>query len=88
MPDKQYYTEALGRALQKAAKTVNPYSYHVITGVNNSWQVVKEGNKRATRVFLKQHSAIDYARRILKGKNGQIFVHTGDGGLQSIINAA
>ena len=69
-------------------RTVRRGTYHIISGFQNNWQVVREGNQRPTRVFSTQAQALQYARQLVTGKEGEIVVHTPTGDVRRVIKAA
>lgn len=88
MSNKPYYTKRLGRAVAEDFRTVRKGTYHVIFGFQNNWQVVREGTQRPTRVFSTQAQALQYARQLVTGKDGEIVVHTPTGDVSRVIKAA
>ena len=64
--------------LQKAAET-NSKRIHV-TSRESGWAVKREGNKKASRLYSTQKSAISEARNLVKsGKASKVIIHNSKG---------
>lgn len=53
-------------------------NYHV-TKTNHGWQLKKEDADRASLTGDTQSEVVDKARKMLKGKNAELFIHKKDG---------
>ncbi|VVM32509.1 DUF2188 domain-containing protein [Terribacillus sp. AE2B 122] len=53
-------------------------NYHTVPDRNNSWQVKKEGAKRASGSFDTQKEAMDYGKKLAKQNKGEHVIHGRD----------
>lgn len=58
--------------------TTSKQNYHV-TKTDKGWQLKKEGAVRATLTGKTQSDVVNEARKKLKGKDAELFIHKADG---------
>ncbi len=75
MKTKLVYTKSLGEKVASHAIKNGNTDFHVIRRSNLSWSVVRDGRKKATKVFSDKFSAIDFARQKAQKMNGQVIIH-------------
>lgn len=56
--------------------------HHVLPDTEGGWKVVKEGAKRATRIFSTKREAVRRAREISRRSKGNLIIHRRDGSIQ------
>lgn len=54
-------------------------SQHVIPHPNGGWSVKKGGSMRSTKRFKTQKKAIEFARKVSKNQNAELYIHRKDG---------
>lgn len=52
---------------------------HVVPKHGGGWAVRRSGASRASRVFLTQRDAVQYAREIARKEGAELYVHRDDG---------
>jgi hypothetical protein len=88
MSKKNIYTKKLGTRVAVAARPVNSRKYHVITGDGENWNVVADGNIRATKVFTTKSSAIEFARKTADKIEGEVIIHKKTGEIEERVSLA
>lgn len=74
------YTKSLGRQVAKGAKPDKITKIHVISGKNDTWSVVVQGNSRSSRSSLTKSEAITYAKTLAHSKSAiWVVVHDKNG---------
>ena len=58
---------------------MNKSQQHVVPKHDGGWAVRRSGASRASRVFLTQRDAVEYAKEIARKESGELYVHRGDG---------
>jgi len=69
-----FYTKALGRMVAKGARPDKITKIHVISGKNDTWSVVIQGNFKAFRASLSKSEAISLAKEIAAKKAAEFVV--------------
>ena len=53
--------------------------FHVVPNPKGGWDVKREGGERSSGHFNTKKEAIDFARRLSKNENGELFIHLKNG---------
>lgn len=88
MSKKRIYTKKLGTRVAMSARPVNSRKYHVITGDDQKWTVVADGNTKVTRVFTTKIRAIEFARETADKIEGEVIIHKKTGEIEERVSLA
>ncbi|HMS68896.1 MAG TPA: DUF2188 domain-containing protein [Saprospiraceae bacterium] len=88
MSSNKIYTKKLGTRVADSARPTISGKYHVISGEEQKWSVVADGNIRATRVFDTQLSAIEYAKETARKIEGEVIIHKKTGEIDQRVSLA
>lgn len=85
MSKKKVYTKRLGRKVAINAKPKNSHKYHVVSSESQKWAVVADGKIKASKVFLDQINAINYAKEIAGKIDGEVVIHKKTGEVEDLL---
>lgn len=88
MPKKRIYTKKLGTRVAVSARPQKSSKYHVIIGEGQKWNVVADGNVRATKVFPTRLSAIQFAKATANKIEGEVIIHKKSGEIERRVSLA
>jgi len=88
MSKKRIYTKKLGSRVAVAARPINSRKYHVIIGEDQKWNVVADGNTRATKVFPTRLGAIEFAKKTADRIEGEVIIHKKTGEIEERVSLA
>ena len=58
-------------------------SLHVVLALNGGWSVRRYGAQRAWRHFARKTAAVDWVRKVVQARGGELFIHRQDGSIQA-----
>lgn len=82
MSKKKFYTKTLGNKVAVSAKPMKSGKYHVIIGNRSTWNVVADGNTKATKAFPTRVGAIAFAKETAIRNEGQVIIHKETGEIE------
>lgn len=88
MSKKKIYTKKLGSRVAVSARPIKAHKFHVIIGEGQKWNVVADGNVRATKVFPTKLGAIEFAKETADKIEGEVIIHKKTGEIEERLSLA